>query len=82
MEPDVRERFERLEANLTQLTQITASLVQVATSHQRLDQLTDAERRLNLAQAETQEELSALIRMMDEWIRRNPGNGVDRPPRS
>ncbi|MBI3666727.1 MAG: hypothetical protein HY236_10985 [Acidobacteria bacterium] len=69
MDPEVSERFERVEANLEKLVGIVSSLTGVAKSHEeRLHRLTET-------QAKTDEQLGILIRMMDEWIRRNPGNG-------
>ncbi len=76
MDPDVSERFDRLENNLDRLADIVSSLVQVARSHEeRLDRLTEAQARTDEVVKLTQEGLGVLIRMMDDWIRKNPRNG-------
>jgi len=76
MEPDVRERFERLETNLSTLVGVVTTLADVAKSHEeRLHEMAKRMDTLAVSQVETQEELGALIRMMDEWIRNNPRNG-------
>src|SRR6266700_3553948 len=105
MEPEVRERLERLEGIIASvgedvrslaevarslvevarsqaedvrlLVEVARSLVEVARSHEgRLDRVDERLDRLALAQQESHEELSVLIRMMDEWVRRNPGTGA------
>ena len=87
MEPEVRERFERMEG-------IVASLIQVAVSHEerldritdkldlvgdkldlvgdKLDRLAEAQARTDEQIKQTQEELNFLFHMVDDWIRRNP----------
>lgn len=78
---DVSERFERLENNLSRLVDVVSTLAQVVKSHEeRLSRLTESQVRTDELARQTQEELSGLIRMMDEWIRRNPGNGKGLPP--
>ncbi len=73
MEPEVNERFERIEGNLDRLIDVVSSLAQVVKSHEeRLDRLAEF-------QAETHGELSALIHTMDEWIRGNPRDGGQSP---
>ena len=95
MEPEVVERFERLEANLNHATDAISALIQLARSHEeRLDRLTESQARTDEQIKQTQElikqtqeeirqtqgELTILIRMMDDWIRRNPRNGKGQTP--
>ncbi|MGO4881672.1 MAG: hypothetical protein ACLP59_12720 [Bryobacteraceae bacterium] len=66
-------RVNRLEANLERLSGLVLSL---ADRQERLDTamatLADSHIELVEAQKHTDETLGSLIRMMDEWIRRNP----------
>lgn len=76
MDPEVNERFERLENNLNRLVGVVSTLAQVVKSHEERPSTLDEKMvRLAEAQAQTQGELSVLIRMMDEWIKSNPRNG-------
>ena len=67
MEPEINERFERIESNLDRLVGVVSTLAEVVKIHEGKF-------------VQTQEELSVLIRMMDEWIRSNPRNGQGQPP--
>jgi hypothetical protein len=71
----------RLETNLEQLSglvlslasrqeQLDNALVILADSHMKL---AEAQKQTVEAQKHTDETLGALIHMMDDWIRRNPG---------
>jgi hypothetical protein len=80
MEPEVRERFERLENLVGGLTEVVSGLVTVAAEQGRA--MREGFEQLRLRQEKTDEQikhtdgtLSVLIRMMDEWIRSNPRNG-------
>jgi ABC-type transporter Mla subunit MlaD len=67
-------RVNRLETNLERLSSLVLSL---ANRQEQLDNalatLADSHIELVEAQKHTDETLGALIHMMDEWIRRNPG---------
>ena len=67
-------RVNRLETNLERLSSLVLSL---ASRQEQLDNalatLADSHIELVEAQKHTDETLGALIHMMDEWIRRNPG---------
>ena len=83
MDPEVNERFERLEGIVSGLVTIVAeqekdrvffreSLEQLRQGDEQLQQ---GYERLVLADEKTDEQLGVLIRMMDEWNRNNPRNG-------
>ena len=76
MEPETRERFERVESVLFRLTDTLSSLAEIVSSlAQKMQLLDDKLLSLASAQEKTDEQLGILIRMMDEWVRNNPRNG-------
>ena len=76
-------RIGRLEEAVARLSDVVAPLAQTARDHEEkfsrvldiLATLAEAHERLRQAQDRTDEHLAILIRMMDEWIRRNPPSG-------
>ncbi len=62
------ERVEKLEHNLSRLIDIVSTLAQVAMTHQeKLD-------KVSASQTETDEQLGIILKMVDDWIRNNPGS--------
>jgi ABC-type transporter Mla subunit MlaD len=74
MADGLESRVTRVENNLDRLSSLVLSL---ASRQEQLDNvlatLADSHVKLVEAQKHTDETLGALINMMDEWIRRNPG---------
>jgi len=75
MNQETSARFERLEG-------IVAGLLEVVAEHEN-DRVAMRESidKLRLADEKTDEQLGVLIRIMDEWIRSNSGNGKGRKRR-
>ena len=72
MDPEVNERFERLEGIAAAQLDEIAGLLKLAAENER------EHARLRELQETNEGELSVLIRMMDEWIR-SQRNGRRRP---
>lgn len=69
MPDNIESRMDNIENNLQRLTAITLALAE----HQK-----EFEEQTRLNRRYLDEALGTLIRMMDEWIRRNPNPGPAR----
>lgn len=79
MDPEVNERFERIENKLETLVDVVTTLAQVATQHEEeIAEIRRIVRETSEQMKHTDESLGVLIRMMDEWIRKNPRDGTTR----
>ena len=76
MDPEVNERFERIESKLETLVDVVTTLAQVATQHEEeIVEIRRIVRETSEQMKHTDESLGVLIRMMDEWIRKSPRDG-------
>ncbi len=77
MDPEVRERFERMEGVVSGMLETVSGLLTLAAEHQRaIDKLRQAQEKTDEQLRQNEESIGVLVKMMDEWIRdRRNGQG-------